>query len=286
MTVPPDLKHHLAELRHDGPRRFARWDAALFDAVVAGPAKALAQGIAPPAKVVPVLAAYLRLVQEAVGTGAVRQAGPSAAGWTTFLERCLVQLVPERLPRVDPEQQVPLLVKLWNLGEGLRREPEWVDRYVSACADGLKSLAEVEAFLVKTLEPVLTPLLPASWKGPFAVTVLDLRRVHDEFLPGPMHLAAPTVVRVRDRRHPDLQIGVLLRRERKSEVLGLTQGLGEYGETDGHPAVGFDDQRLQLAGQAVELPLFRRCAHHAVARAGFVVACAVDSQRLWVVESP
>jgi hypothetical protein len=132
---------------------------------------------------------------------------------------------------------------------------------------------------------VLTPAPPAAWQGPFHVTVLDLRPAHDELLPGKLYLAAPTVLCVQDRRLPGVQVGVLLRSNRKSELLGCTSGLVEHSEKGDRPTVAFEDQRATIAGQVVPLPFLRRCDHHAVARAGFVAACAVDSQRLWIVES-
>jgi hypothetical protein len=81
-------------------------------------------------------------------------------------------------------------------------------------------------------------------------------------------------------------MGVLLRPKKGCCVLGLTQGLTEYAEEGDRPSVEFDDGCLQVAGQSVPVPHLRRCAGHAVARGGFVVACAVDSQRLWIVETP
>lgn len=284
--MPQSFEGRLNELREEGARRFARWDGGLFDAVVRGAGHTLAEKLAGQDNRGKVLEAYWRLVQEGVGAGLLRQAAPTAVGWSNFLERCLVELVPERLATVRPDRQLSLLVKVWNLGEGLAREPEWVGRYVGACAGGLDKLDDVEAFLTRTLGPVLTPPPPAVWKGPFAVTVLDLRPLYDEFLPGALHLAAPTVLRVQDRRRPGVQAGVLLRPGKHSQVLGLTQGLGEYADAGALPAVAFEDQRVRVAGQAVDVPLLRRCAHHVVARAGFVTACAVDSQRLWIVETP
>jgi hypothetical protein len=224
-------------------------------------------------------------VQQAVGTGVLRRASAGAA-WTSFLERCLVELVPALLPRVGAGARLPLLAEVWNLGEGLGREPSWLDRLTTACAARLQDLADVEGFLVRTLGPVLAPAPPAAWRGPFAVTVLDLRPLHDEFLPGETALAAPTVLRVEDRRGNGIQAGVLLRRGGRSELLGLTEGLGDYAEAGDRPAVEFHDGRAAVAGQAVAVPALRRCHRHAVARAGFVAACAVDSQRLWILESP
>ena len=280
-----DLNTLLADLRHDGPRRFARWDGELFDAVAAGPAVALREGLDRQPDAGPVVAAYLRMAQQAVGTAVLRRA-TAGATWTTFLERFLVELVPKLLAHVRPGQRVPLLVQGWNLGEGLLREPPWLDRYVSASVGRLTNLAELEAFLVRTLEPVLAAVPPAGWRGPFAVIVLDLRTVADDFLPGEVALAAPTVLRIDDRRRPGVQTGALLRRGGRSELLGLTAGLGDYDEAWERPGVEFHDGRVTVAGQAVGLPFLRQCHRHAVARAGFVAACAVDSQRLWIVEGP
>jgi hypothetical protein len=281
----PGLEQTLADLRRDGPRCFARWNAELFDAVASGPARALGESLRGQPDGGLVLSSYLQLVQQAIGVGALLQAG-TGARWTTFLERCLIERIPVLLPRVNTGERVSLLAKLWNLGEGLRREPSWLDRYVTACAGRLDDLADTEGFLVRTLGPVLASAPPAVWRGPFAVIVLDLRPLHDEFLPGEIGLAAPTVLRVEDRRRSGAQIGVLLRPGGNSELLGLTEGLGDYTESGERPAVEFHDSRTTVAGKELELPFLRRCHRHTIARAGFVAACAVDSQRLWIVESP
>lgn len=271
-------------LHRDGPRRFARWNAALFDAVVEGPAGALAAALRGQTDAEALVNGYLRMVQQAIGIGALRQATPSDAR-TTFLERCLIELVPSLLPGVKEGKRLPLLVEVWNLGEGLLREPAWLDRYVTACSGRLSDLNDVQSFLIRTLDPVLAASSPSSWRGPFAVTVLDLRPLHDDFLPGEIALAAPTVLRVEDRKGSGMQAGILLRHGGKSELLGLTDGLADYTEEGERVAVSFDDGQATLAGQKVALPFLRRCQAHVIARAGFVAACAVDSQRLWIVES-
>ena len=181
---------------------------------------------------------------------------------------------------------MPLLVKAWNLGEGLLREPGWLDRYVTASATTLGNLEELEAFLVQTLEPVLSTAPAATWKGPFAVTLLDLRPLHEEFLPGEITLAAPAVLRVSDRRRTGTEVGVLLSPGGRSRPLGLMTGLGEYTEPGDRPAVEFHDGLVRVAGAEVAVARLRRCHRHVVARSGFIAACAVDSQRLWIVESP
>jgi hypothetical protein len=284
--LTPELRERLGELCRDGPRRFSRWDASLFEALVAGPVHSLARALSGQADAAAVLAAYLELLHQAVGITAVRRAGASQEGWSSFLERCLVEQVPALLPGVPAGRRVPLLVTAWNLGEGLFREPGWLDHYVTASAPALVKLEELEAFLVRTLEPVLVAPPPASWKGPFAVHVLDLRPMHDDFLPGEITLAAPAVLRVTDRRRPETQLGVLLGPGGRSRSLGLMPGLGEFTEATGTPAVEFHDGRVQVAGTDVAVPRLRRCHRHAVARSGFIAACAVDSQRLWILESP
>lgn len=282
MTLSPAT---LAPLRDDGPRTFSRWDAAVFDAVAHGPATALAERLAGQPDADAVIDGYLRLVQQGVGSGVLKHAAAGAAGWSSFLERLLVELIPARLPEIAPERRLKVLVDAWNLGEGLLREPAWVDRYVNACASALPRLDGLEDFLVRTLGPVLTPAPPAAWTGLMKITVLDLRAAHDEFLPGQLRLAAPTVLCVEDRRRAGLQVGVFLRHKQKSEALGVVSGLGGYEEADALPPVTFADGRAKVGSRVAEVPTLRKCHTFAVARAGFVVACAEDSQRLWVIES-
>jgi hypothetical protein len=227
----------------------------------------------------------LRLVQQGIGTGVLRQAEVGAAP-ANFLERLLVEMIPQWLPAVAPGKQLQALADAWNLGEGLLREPVWVDRYVNACCSrGMPRLEALAEFLATLLGPVLTPAPPAAWTGPLKVTTLDLRAAHDEFLPGRIRLAAPTVLCVEDRRKPGLQVGVLLRRGQRSESLGVVGGLGEYEEADPLPPVAFTDGKLKVGARVAEVPTLRACHAFAVARAGFVAAAAADSQRLWVIES-
>lgn len=275
----------LARLRDEGARKFSRWDANVFDAIATGPAAALAQKLAGQPDAEAVFAAYLRLVQQGIGSAVVKHAAPGPAGWSNFLERLLVDAVPARLTELPAERRLRALVAAWNLGEGLLREPVWVDRYVNACATVLPRLDDLEGFLIRTLGPALTPAPLASWAGPLKVSVLDLRPAHDEFLPGRMHLAAPSVLCVEDRRRPGLQIGVFLRRGQKSEPLGVVSGLGDYPESGKLPTVQFEDGRVRVGGKATDVPTLRKCHAYTVARAGFVAACAADSQKLWVIES-
>lgn len=283
--LSPDLQQRLDELRKDGPRRFARWNANVFEALVTGPLFVLSESLNGQADAGAVLTAYLGLLHQGVGITAVRRAEAGPVWWSSYLERCLVEQVPALLPRVPAGRRLAVLVKAWNLGEGLLREPGWLDRYVTASASTLDNLEDLEGFLARTLGPVLSTPPPASWKGPFAVTMLDLRPLHEEFLPGEIALAAPAVLRITDRRRTGLEVGVLLRPGGHSRALGLLSGLGEFLEAGERPAVEFLDGRVRIAGEEVAVPRLRRCHRHVIARSGFLAACAVDSQRLWILES-
>jgi hypothetical protein len=154
---------------------------------------------------------------------------------------------------------------------------------VQSNASGLQSLAGIEEFLTATLEPAFGAAQPAQWKGPFLLTMLNARSLVDDFLPGEMHLAAPAVLCVHDRRHEKVNLGVFLRPRQESRFIGLTPCLGSYEEDA--PKVEVKEGKVQIGKLQVDLPKLRVCHRHVVARAGFAVVSAVDSQRLWIVES-
>lgn len=277
----------IAAVAQDGPRRHARWDAAHFQEVADRSGKEVWQAVQTEPQAESVFTAYLRLVEEALGAGYLRRSATDGAGtsWPNFLSYCLVHLVPVALPRVPERERLPLLAKVWNIGEGLLREPAWVDRYVTACAGSLSELTQLEDFLVRTLEPALAPAKPARWQGPFGLMLLDARQIDDEFLPGEMHLAAPAVVCVHDRRRPQVQLAAFLQHDGRSRFLGVQPCLGHYPEPEVLPAMKFTQHRLQVGTHAVDLPLLGRCLGHVLAGPGFAVVSEVDSQRLWVVET-
>lgn len=276
----------LERMEREGPRQHARWEPALYHAFCAGPAAALWDAIGAQPGAEPAFEAYLRLAVEALGEGYIDRADLAPApGPRSLLALLWVRLIPHALARVPPAARLEALARLWNLGEGLMREPVWLNRYVAGAAAGLEDLGDVEDFLVRVLEPALTPSEPSAWQGPFAVTVLDARPLADEFLPGELHMAAPAVLCVHDRRTPGVHAGVFLRRGGQSRFMGLTPCLGELRAESGLAGTVFEDGVVRIRGRPVALPHLRRCHRHAVAEAGFLVAAAVDSQRLWVVES-
>ena len=279
----PAVQEELASLRRDGPRRFARWDATAFDSVAAGPARALATALEGEQDATVALVSYLRLAQQAAGIGVLTRTEDGNGPRGSLLERLLLDVVPRTLAGVPAGQRAAALAQVWNVGEGLLREPAWVGRYVDAAAGSIDSLDGLAGRVARTLTPILQPAPPAAWSGDLRVTVLDLRAIHDPFLPSRIGLAAPTVLSVDDRRGGPT-IGVLLRRS-GCEPLGLFAGLGDFPEPGPLPSVAFTDGQAKVGTRGVALPGLRRCHAFAVAAAGFVVACAVDSQRLWVIES-
>jgi hypothetical protein len=292
-TSDPAFASAVAAAARDASTRHARWDAATFAALVEGPARTLWDRIHGQPLSAQAMAAYLNLLREAVAAGYVRghawagrDAADGPAAWRSCLEYCLVSAVPNDLPRLPPDGRVALLAKIWNLGEGLLREPAWVDRYVVSRLGELAGVSGIEEFLVTVLEPVLEPAPPAQWRGPFRATVLDLRPSADDLLPGRMTLAAPTLLTVQDRTRPTLFVNVLLRRDGRSQALGASGGLPPYEQAVRPPAVEFARDRVTVAGHPVPLPLLDHVHEHLVVPAGFVVASALDSQRLWIVESP
>lgn len=274
----------LDEMTAYGRQQHSRFDAAAFRAIGAD-AAAMIWGethAAPGAG--RVLRSYLRLLAEAVGMGcAVRD--PSGAH-ANLLSLLFAELVPMLLPAVAAERRPRALADAWNLGEGLLAEPAWMNRYAAALCGRLASLDELAEHLAAVLAPALAPRPPSGWRGPSTVRVLDARAVRDDFLPGAMHLAAPSVVCVHDRRAPRSQLGLFLDYAGRSSLLGPTPCLGANLREGPLPPVAFAHNAVEIAGRAVPLPWLRAPHDTLVTAAGFVLASAADSQRLWVIDTP
>ena len=283
-SMSPTLARVAAEMAELGRRTSSRFDAARFHDLVATRARPLWREIRGVASELPVLRSYLRLLVEAVGMGCLQ---PDAGGaMRDFLSDLLANQVPARLAAVAPERRAACLASLWNLGEGLLQEPAWLNRFAIAFAGGAPDLLALPAHLATVLEPVLAPRPPSQWAGPCTLAVLDPRPLADGFLPGEMHLAAPAVVCVHDRRRAGTQLGVLLDHGGRSRFLGAAPCLGATVHEGARPAVAFAPNRLAIGAHQVALGWLRAPLEKLVTATGFVLACAVDSQRLWVVDTP
>lgn len=287
--------HHLRE----GERRFSRWDGALFEAIVVGPGKRLAAGLDGSESSLRAFEAWLGLVVEAIGLGYLRPGvvgegdTPRARRPENLVEWLFVDMLPESLPAAPIEARMGLLAKAWNLGEGLFGEPPWLNLCVaSAMAAPSASTSpgarfDLEGRLLRILDAALAPRARSTWKGPFAVRTIDLCEVESAFLPGRVHFGAPTLVCVHDRKRPDLSAGVLLGARGAPNLAFRSPCLAHEVEADPSlPTVTLGQGVVYVSDTKVPLPHWKRGHSVAASRAGLVVATALDSQRLWLVESP
>lgn len=274
----------LGELEALGLQHHSRFDAGQFRAIGGGAAARLWERTrdAPGAELA--LCSYLRLLSEAVGMGCTTR--DPAGAHRSLLSLLFTDLVPALLPEVAPERRAHALAEAWNLGEGLLAEPAWMNRYAAAMCADLPRLADLAQHLAAVLSPVLAPRPPSQWQGAGTVKVLDARSVRDDFLPGAMHLAAPSVACVHDRRTPRSQLGVFLDYEGRSALLGPAPCPG-MNLHEGNPvAAAFASDSVEVRGRRFAVPFLRAPSETLVTAAGFVLACAPDSQRIWVVDIP
>jgi|GEM_PF-2880638 len=282
------VEHH----EREGERRFARWNGQSFRSVVFGSGKRLAVAIDGSPDAVPVFLGWLRLVVEAIGLGYVRPGIVASNDKLAFapenlVELLLLDLIPAKLGAHAPNGRIALLAKAWNLGEGLLGEAPWLNLCAASAMANLGSLVDIEGRLLGILDAAIAPRARSSFQGPYAVRTIDLRDADGAFLPGRMHFAEPALVCVHDRKRPALSLGVLLGSRNATSLVFRSPCLAEKVLPDpGLPTVSLTQAGLSVGDARVPLPSWTR-GHAAVAsRAGFVVASALDSQRIWIVETP
>jgi hypothetical protein len=265
----------IERLDRKGAMQFARWDTPLFR----DHCQALLQELAQSPSVATALA---ELLCEGVGRGyltARLRDNP-----TNLMEYCFRNWLPSRLAGVAAERRLHFLADAWNLLEGVLGEPPWVNAYVMARVRELHGEPGLESFLARVLRPLLEPATSAKWSGPFRVTTLSLRACDDEILPGDMHLVAPTILAVRDRRR-DLACGVVLRKDGRSEAAGIFGDTSPFVEQPPAKSPRWQGEWVTFGEERVRLPFLGEPLCWLQVNAGFVVASAVNSQKLWIVES-
>lgn len=268
----------------EAPRRYAHWDAGVFTASALPAIRrmgGLLKGEEPAHR--RLLEGYVAALVEGVGLGYIPMPPEAGKPWPNLLCYLLLNIGAWALPR--SKRPMEALVEVWNLGEGLLAEPTWLNRYVVARAGGLWHFDGLQGWLQEVLEPVVMPPPPPRWVGPFQVTCLDLGDTDDMFLPGAMHLAAPSVVCVQHREDPDTFVSILLRRQGQSHVIGETPDLGRYEGELAAAEVRPEVDAVQIGAERVAVGLLGGVPEALVAASGFVVLSATDSQFLWVVES-
>lgn len=291
--MAPPFDSLVAQAAESGARRHARWDAALFQGLARGQARMLWYALEREPGRDSVVRAYLTLVADAVGHGYLDRAAldhlqgkAPAPDSLNLLSRVLVQWIHTQIPEVPAGERLAVLARAWNLCEGLLEQPVWLNRYVASIAALPPALGELDRFLIDALEPALASDRQATFRGPFTLAVLDARQVEDDLLPGEMHFVAPAVLCVHDRLRQGVQAGAFLAPSGKARFLGLTPCLASGYEVAGAPAVEQLPGAVKVNGVEAALPLLRRVHKLVAAPAGFVVASAVDSQRLWVLDTP
>lgn len=284
------LKKLADDWRELGRRNYARWNDELYQQICAGPAAFLWEKTAGDLSVIE---AYLSAIGEGIGRGYITQsANPQyheffqkRFKWRSLLEYWLVLAIPRGLPGVNPNERVPLLGKLWNLGENILHDKPWIGPYVlKRSVESHYSLLEVEKLLAEWISPLLKSPAPARWQPPFEVRVIDGRVVRDDFIPGEMHFSAPFVACVRDRRFSDVFGGVFLH-EPDTPLISHHADLGTH-KTE-PPAITIEKgvSEMSVNGHRVPLPHLGQIHSQLLFPGGIVLLTAVDSQKIWLIKS-
>jgi hypothetical protein len=263
-------------MSENAERDYVNWDRELFSRFCQYPIKYIAEDLDRKA-----IEGYLTLIREAILCGYLTGFGSRQR---TFQEHCLVHLLSNELCQTAEKKRPALMVKVWNLCEGLSREPAWVNQYVMSRSSELEQLTKLSTFLANVLKPVLTPMEKSCWGGSFKLTQLNTRAIDDDFLPGPMMLTAPAVLAIQDRRR-DTRLSVLLQRDGKSQLLGLSDNQPSYHEDFARPAIEVKANEVLIGDHRIALPHLQVVEQSFMTETGFFVSSAADSQQLWIVES-
>jgi hypothetical protein len=270
----------LRRLGERGPKQFSKWNGALFAAYCQMVLPAVWTRLGPAHD--RTLMGLASLVYQGIGEGHLNGDLEDQPG--NVLEFCIRDWLPEALARAPADEQLALLARVWNVGEGLLREPDWINGYVMSRIGELRGEKSLETILAEILRPLLEPAPAARWEAPYRVTMLSLRLADDGFLPGDMQLAAPTVLVVSDRRRP-MRLGIHLRRQGQSRVLGTFGPLAGFDDEPAGVEVAWESGSARIGDDSVPLPFLDTPLRWTLVRAGYVVANAIDSQKLWIIES-
>ena len=285
----PEIVEQIASLRQAGEKQFAKWNAAAFDAFVEGAFTQFQsnyywQHENKPANL-DVLKNLLQLIYQGVGEGLLLPMEHDELA-INFFSYLLSRAVPNQLPKVAVNQQSAVLEKLWNLGEGMAREPRWLNQLAIAQTPYWSiSLENLEEHIKGVLAPVVSPLPNATWDGRFSLKVHNLRDHSDTFVPGRVYLAAPAVLCLNSRIDPQETLAVLLKRGGHSQVLGEVGNLPAYEESFACPEVKVTANEVRVGKISTPTPLVAAPQPPFCTASGFIAITAEDSQRLWLVEA-
>ncbi|MBI2378586.1 MAG: hypothetical protein HYV07_31595 [Deltaproteobacteria bacterium] len=264
-------------------RRFASFDGELFFEVCAEPALQLQRQLDPSEGAL--MTGYLEMIADGVGAGLLSRlegprapAAPSEAARRAF-ERVMLKLVPEQLGSIEPAKRGEALVSTFNILDGAVREGRWLGEWLCARFLGLTELSQLEAVTERELAQ-LEPPRPRRFEPPFRVTCFDPRPIVSDFLPGSLHLAAPHVACIHDRRRSAglaLCAGAL-----PSLSSGPTACLGRSGEAPATVQVEAHQRGVVIAGHEISFPLGG--LGELLVGHGYLVVTSESSQRVWLLE--
>jgi len=277
--------------------QYAHWNQELFMKIVQAAAQQCWNRIHKQPNAEQVFAAYMDLIGEGIRNTYLTQSlnshhynyliqNPTASWlpitWKNFLEYCLIKKIPLTLSEVPKQQQLEILVKIWNIGENILQQAPWMGLYILSHADELTSLTNIDAFLIDIMDPLLRPPKPAQWQPPFDVSILDGRDIHDDFLPGEMHEVAPSVVCVHDRRLSGIYGGIFMNNE-PNTLLFHHQCLGDSQNNREEISVVFESSSVTIQSHPVNLTRLGEHHSYLVCNGGQLLVSAIDSQRIWHV---
>lgn len=241
--------------RGDARRRHALWDATAFDTLCDHARSDLDALDADTRR------AWLRLATEPLQSQTLRA--------------CLAR-AGDLLGPLPSTARPAALADLFNLCEGLCSAEPWFDPFIASRLDGLSDLSDLPTLIELALEDVLSPAPTAM--GEVTRFTLDPRPIDPLFVPGALHLAAPRVLCVTDRRR-DACLGLAF----GSDLVTLFGPIPTLPAIDAPPPlVAVDDYRATFGDETAYFgDLYPAHGHFVLGAA--LIAASVDSQRLWVM---
>ncbi len=295
MTIKK-FTQEINRVKKQGQEQYAHWNNELFMEICEGAAQICWNKIQHQHNKEKVFAAYMELIREGIGNAYITQSIEEwqydylipknsyqiDITWNSFLEYCLLKEIPLNLSQIPAEQQLELLTKIWNLGENILEEKPWIGLYILSRAEELPTLSKIEDFLIEIMTPLLRPSEKSNWQSPYKVSILDGRKIHDNFIPGDMHQVAPSVVCVHDRRLSNVYGGIFLNNE-PNTLLFHNQCLGNTQHEESEINLSFEDSNVTIESNQVELTRLGEHYSYLLCNSGQLLVTAVDSQRIWQV---
>jgi len=281
-----DWEHYrgfVEKLSLDASRKHANWDDYVFKQFAMMPGAQLWQALGPRSGAQAILSSYLLMVSEAIAAGYIRE-----MNWgrpcRSFMEYYIRELVPAAAAQNPPKTALMFLAEGWNIAEGLQNQPRWIDGFVASQTRELKCLDQVKTSVAAAIDKALSTPDCAAWTGNSRLYVLKPRDLIDDFLPGDMHLAAPIVVCVHDRRQHGSHVQVYLDKAGQSALAGPFPCAGNSQPAALAPATKISQNEVEIQGRLYQLPLIGTAFSELLTESGFYLASAEDSQRLWLLE--